>query len=74
MEAAARLAANLRRQRGNLSQKAFARKLGVSRATVTRLEAGSQNATLKTLDQLSKALRCDVADLFRAEPTVVDDC
>jgi len=31
---------------------------------VTRLEAASQNTTIKTLEQIAKALRCPVGDLF----------
>jgi len=64
MSLADALAANLRQRRGRLTQEAFARKLGVSRATLTRLESGSQNATLKTLQQICRALRCNVGDIF----------
>ncbi|WP_461482159.1 helix-turn-helix domain-containing protein [Porticoccus sp.] len=65
MNLADNLAINLRKRRGKLSQEAFARKLGISRATLTRLENGVQNTTLKTLDQITKSLRCDVGDLFK---------
>jgi transcriptional regulator with XRE-family HTH domain len=61
---ARQLADNLRARRGRRTQQAFARKLGISRATVTRLEAASQNTTIKTLEQIAKALRCPVGDLF----------
>lgn len=60
-----RLAKNLRARRGKLSQVDFARKLGISRATLTRLENGAQNTTLKTLDQIARSQRCDVGDLFK---------
>lgn len=60
-----RLARNLRTRRGNLSQEVFARKLGISRATLTRLESAAQNTTIKTLEQIAKALKCDIGDLFR---------
>jgi|TARA_B110000093_G_C12904203_1_gene381767 transcriptional regulator with XRE-family HTH domain len=63
-----KLAKNLKSRRGKLSQDAFARKLGISRATLTRLENAGQNTTLKTLNQISKSLRCDVGDLF-SDPT-----
>ena len=59
------LAKNLRVRRGNLTQEQFARKLGISRPTLTRLENGAQNTTIKTLDQIAKSLRCDICDLFR---------
>lgn len=60
-----RLAKNLKAHRGSLNQTEFARKLGVSRATVTRLENSSQNTTLKTLDRISKSLHCDIGELFQ---------
>jgi transcriptional regulator with XRE-family HTH domain len=63
-----KLAKNLKSRRGKLSQDAFARKLGMSRATLTRLENVGQNTTLKTLNKISKSLRYDVGDLF-SDPT-----
>jgi len=60
-----KLAKNLRALRGEQTQGAFAKKLGISRATLNRLESSSQNTTLKTLDEISKGLRCDVGDLFK---------
>lgn len=65
MNLSEKLARNLRVRRGQQTQEAFARKLGISRATLTRLESASQNTTLKTLDQIPKSLRCHVADLFK---------
>jgi DNA-binding XRE family transcriptional regulator len=59
-----KLARNLRARRGNVTQEDFARKLGISRATLNRLESASQNTTLNTLDQIIKSLRCSVGDLF----------
>jgi transcriptional regulator with XRE-family HTH domain len=59
-----KLARNLKARRGNLTQDEFARRLGISRATLNRLENASQNTTLKTLDQISSSLRCDVGELF----------
>jgi len=64
MDLAKKLAANLRARRGNKTQDEFARKLGISRATLSRLESGSQNTTISTLQQISKSLRCDVGELF----------
>lgn len=48
-----------------MTQERFAKKLRISRATLTRLESASQNTTITTLDQISKALKCDVGDLFK---------
>ncbi len=65
MDLATRLSLTLRKRRKHLTQEVFARKLGVSRATLTRLENGAQNTTLNTLQQITKALRCSVGDLFK---------
>ena len=59
------LARNIRALRGDKTQDVFARKLGISQATLARLESGAQNTTLKTLQQICKALRCDIGELFR---------
>jgi len=59
-----KLANNLKKRRGNMRQEVFARKLGISQSTLARLEGCSQNVTLKTLQQITKALKCNVEDLF----------
>lgn len=64
MGLAKRLSDNLRARRGKLTQEQFAKKLKISRATLTRLENCSQNTTLKTLEQISKSLKCDIGELF----------
>jgi transcriptional regulator with XRE-family HTH domain len=53
------------RQDAGLSQSQMAKALGVSRPTVTRLENADQNITLRTLEQLSRVLRCDPGELFK---------
>ena len=60
-----KLAKKLQTLRGEQTQGAFARKLGISRATLNRLENANQNITLKTLDQLCKSLKCTIGDLFK---------
>jgi len=65
MSLAKLLAKNLKKRRGKMTQGAFARKLGISRPTLNRLEIAQQNTTLKTLQQLVKALKCDIGDLFK---------
>lgn len=60
------LAQNLKTRRGELTQDMFARKLGISRPTLTRVERASQNTTINTLEQIAKALRCHVCDLLKA--------
>ena len=59
------LARNLRKRRGKLSQRDFARKTGVSSGTIARIENEQQNVTLKTLQQLMKAFKCPIEDLFK---------
>ncbi len=56
----------LRRMRteAGLTHAEMAKQLRISRPTYTRLENANQNTTLKTLNQLCRALRCGVGDLF----------
>ncbi len=65
MTLAEKLAKNLKTLRGKQTQGAFARKLGISRATLNRLESISQNTTLNTLEQITKSLKCKIGDLFK---------
>jgi transcriptional regulator with XRE-family HTH domain len=50
--------------RGGESQNKFAKRLGVSNATLNRIENQVQNVSLETLEKLCLALRCDITDLF----------
>ena len=61
----ARLSRNIRRLRGDLSQAAFAKKLGVSEATINRLESESQNTTINTLENICKGLKMDITELLK---------
>jgi len=65
MKLAKALAENLRKRRGKQTQEVFARKLGISRATLTRLESAGQNTTITTLEQITKSLKCSIGDLFK---------
>lgn len=53
----------LRQERG-LSQEALARKVGVSREYIARLEAGLHDLPLSTIEKLAKALGVRVAKLL----------
>ncbi len=64
MDLSTRLSENLKKRRGKMTQEEFAKKLKISRATLTRLENRSQNVTLSTLEQIIKSLKCDIADIF----------
>jgi DNA-binding XRE family transcriptional regulator len=72
MDLARQLADSLRRLRdeAGVSQTAMAKRLGVSQPTLNRLEHGAQNTTLKTLNQLCRALRCRVGELFEGKLSV----
>ena len=61
---AMRLAAFLRKRRGDLTYQQFSRKTGISDSTLHRLEQGSQNVTLNTLEQISERLKCDITEIF----------
>lgn len=53
------------RQQLNLTQEQLAEKSGVSKGIIVRLESGRQVITkTSTLLKLSKALNCEVSDIF----------
>jgi len=56
-----------RRKELKLSQKDFARAVGLSRTSVTNIESGRQPVSLPSLYVMAEALQVDVADLL---PTV----
>jgi transcriptional regulator with XRE-family HTH domain len=62
-----RLAKRLKELRGEESQNRFCRKLGVSNATLNRIENEQQNVSLQTLEKFCIRLNCDIADLFPPE-------
>ena len=64
---AKRLARKLIQLRGEAPQYLFARRIGLSKSSLNRMELGDQNVSLKTLDRLCARLKCDVADLFPKE-------
>jgi transcriptional regulator with XRE-family HTH domain len=61
---AKQLAAFLRKKRGTLTYQQFARKMGISPATLHRLEMAEQNVTLKTLQQIVDRSKCSVFEVF----------
>jgi transcriptional regulator with XRE-family HTH domain len=70
------LAESLRRSRSKvgLTQTQMAKRLGISQATLDRLESGSQNTTLKTLGQLCGTLKCSVIRLPSKLPGSAPHC
>lgn len=59
-----RLGRRLRELRGDEPQLQFAKKLGISKSSLNRMELGEQNVSLKTLDILCRRLKRDVGELF----------
>ena len=59
-----RLARFIREKRGDIPQREFARKIGVTQSTIMRIENLDQNVTLKTLETLCRAFHVDIGDLF----------
>lgn len=66
MDARAMVGWNLRRLRveRGLSQERLALAAGIDRAYVGRVERGSENVTITTLEAMAKALGVPVADLL----------
>lgn len=61
---AKRLAKGIAKFRGDNSQNQFAKKLGISNASLNRLENEVQNISLNTIETLCRNLNCDIEDLF----------
>jgi len=60
----AKLARFLRKERGEMTYEQFARKLGITKTTLFRIENGQQSITLRVLEQIVEKLKVDVADVF----------
>ncbi len=61
------LGAFLRKQRGDLTFAQFARRIGVSKSTLQRLEQGEQNITVDTLEHLLAKLSARMSEVFPQE-------
>jgi transcriptional regulator with XRE-family HTH domain len=61
------LAANVRRSRQaqGLSQEALAAKCHIHRTYIGAIERGERNVTLRTLEEIARALGADALDLLR---------
>ncbi|MBI1852625.1 MAG: helix-turn-helix transcriptional regulator [Planctomycetes bacterium] len=64
---ARRLAKRLIELRGETPQYLFARKLGISKSTLNRLEIAQQNVSLRTIERICQRLKIDITDLFSRE-------
>ena len=54
----------LRKARNNMTQEELAKRAGLTRGYVARLETGRHDPALSTLEKLAKALRVKVAKLL----------
>lgn len=54
----------LRKQRGKATYAEFSRKVGVSAASLCRIENGQQSMTLHKLEQVLRRLKCKMSDVF----------
>jgi transcriptional regulator with XRE-family HTH domain len=61
-----KLAAFLKKQRGEMSFAAFSKKTGFSPSMLFRLENCEQSITLGRLQQILDRLRCSLEDVFGA--------
>jgi DNA-binding Xre family transcriptional regulator len=59
-----KLGAFLRKRRGDLTLLQFSKKLGISDASLHRMEQGEQNVTLNTLERISERLKCRVGEML----------
>lgn len=58
------LSKRLRELRGDVSQVAFAKKLGIAQSTLNRIENCQQSITLVMLEQIAARLKLEVANLL----------
>jgi transcriptional regulator with XRE-family HTH domain len=59
-----RLATFIISKRNGTPLRVFAQKHGLSFASVSRIEKLEQNVTINTLEELCKAFKCDIDELF----------
>ncbi|HMO18675.1 MAG TPA: helix-turn-helix transcriptional regulator [Oligoflexia bacterium] len=58
------LAKKLKSLRGDMTQREFARKIGLSKSTLHRIEMGEQNVGIDAIEQICKKLRCSLTDIL----------
>lgn len=64
MDAAKTVQRKIREAQGELTHRAFAKKLGISLGSLARLRNSPQNVTLYTLEKISRALRITPSQLL----------
>jgi transcriptional regulator with XRE-family HTH domain len=58
------LAAFLKRARGEMSYAQFAKRMGISAATLHRIEMCNQNVTIDTLEEIKMRLKATMSNIF----------
>jgi transcriptional regulator with XRE-family HTH domain len=69
MDAARIVHRKLREAQGELTQRVFAKKIGISVGQIARLTTGPQNMTLSTLEKISRALHVTPSQLLDESDT-----
>jgi transcriptional regulator with XRE-family HTH domain len=64
MDAARTVQRKLREAQGEMTHRAFAKKLGISIGSLARLKNSPQNVTLSTIQKISRALRVTESQLL----------
>ncbi len=57
--------AKLTKLRGDDTETAFAKRLGISQSTLNRILGGKQSASVGLLDRMAKRLKISIGDFFR---------
>jgi len=57
--------AKLKKLRGDDTETAFAKRLGISQSTLNRILGGKQSASVGLLDRMAKRLKINIGDFFR---------
>jgi DNA-binding Xre family transcriptional regulator len=58
------LSSYLRKRRGAQTYAEFSKEVGISTSTLQRLEVGTQNITIDTLEHIAHRLKCRIGDIF----------
>lgn len=58
----------------NISQEEFAKKIGLDRTYMSKIEAGKQNLTLETLNKICEGLGITLKELFDFDLPSSEEC
>lgn len=61
-----RLSQKLKEYRKDMTEREFARKIGIGQATLNRFINCNQSASLDTLETICKRLKIDITELFKS--------